>query len=81
MRMRRGLWGNGVIITPPCDFKESSRSYYRVREVTKHEFEVIASGITSITNFDEFFPDITRLLNARKGILQCQSELGSVGLW
>jgi hypothetical protein len=54
---------NGVI-TPPHDFRQPSRWYYRVQKVAKYEFGEITYGITSIPNCMYILTDIIWLLNA-----------------
>jgi hypothetical protein len=54
------IMGNGVII-PPHEFKQPSRWYNRVHEVTKYEFGVVTHGMTSITHFTEIHTDIIQL--------------------
>jgi hypothetical protein len=49
------IMGSGIVITPPHELKQPSRWYYRVHEVTKHEFGIVTCGIKSTTNFIKFF--------------------------
>lgn len=57
------LIGNGVII-PPRDFKQQSRWYCRVGEVTKYDFGVVTYGITSVPNYIRSLTVTIYLLNA-----------------
>jgi hypothetical protein len=50
------IMGNDIIISPQ-DFKQQSRWYCRVGEVTKYDFGVVTYGITSVPNFRTIFPD------------------------
>jgi hypothetical protein len=54
--------GSRNIISPPHDFKQSSRWYYRVQERIKYVPGVVTYGITSIPNFMNFRPDILQLM-------------------
>jgi hypothetical protein len=73
------IMGNGVI-TPPHDFKQLSRWYYRLNKIKKYAIEVITYGIKSIPNFMKILAGITLLLNAHKSISQVKFKLGSVRL-
>jgi hypothetical protein len=41
------IMDNGIIITPPHDFKQISRWYFHVQLLTKYTFGVIICGIKS----------------------------------
>jgi hypothetical protein len=60
------IMGNGVFI-PPRDFKQPSRSYYRVKEGTKYEIEVVTYSITYVPVFVNFRAVILWLLNSSNG--------------
>jgi hypothetical protein len=56
--MAQRVMGYGVIIISPYEFKQPTRWYYRVQEVTKYEIGAVTCGFMSITNLINILADI-----------------------
>jgi hypothetical protein len=62
------IMDNDVINIPHYNFDNLSRWYYRVQEVTQHDFVLITYGIMSISSFIKILTDIIQLKSAQTGI-------------
>jgi hypothetical protein len=56
------IMGNGVIITPPHDFKQPSIWCNRVQKVTNYAFGVLTHGKKSIPNVMKILTEIVSVL-------------------